>query len=128
MSRWFITTMIAAILATQSVAATLSEFMKPYAGVEPMKGSLPLLVILLRPNDPAHVPNLTQAQIRNRIFGPRKSVRTYFSEASYGWFSFQEAMITPWLVAQDDPATSAWDESTAAFIHNISDIEQKSAW
>jgi M6 family metalloprotease-like protein len=116
-----------ALLAGDGVTATLSDFAKPYAGVKPIKGSVPLLVILLRPDDPAHMPNQTQADIRNLIFGPRKSVRTYFNEVSYGWFSFKEAMVTPWLVARDDPSTSDWNESTAAFIHT-SDIHRKGAW
>ncbi|WP_143019565.1 hypothetical protein [Mesorhizobium qingshengii] len=121
-----------------------SDFVAPFAGVRQVTGTLPVLVILLRPDSPSDSPylppgtpqiqNLTQAQIdalsrdrlRKQIFGPRKSVSTYFNEISYGAFNIEEAMVTPWLVARDDPATAV-DESSHAFIHT-SDIYKKGAW
>jgi len=108
-------------------AVGAADFVKPYAGVKSVRGSLPLLVVLLRTSDPRDATTKSQAQIRQIIFGPRKSVTHYFNEVSYGNFSFKEAFTTPWLVAQDDPATSGLDESTYDFLHR-SDIYKKGAW
>jgi M6 family metalloprotease-like protein len=128
LSRLTVAAVAAVLLASHGLAATLDDFTRPHAGVGPVSGTVPLLVVLLGPNptDPADVPSATQAQIRNAIFGPRPSVRTYFAEVSYGTFGIREAMTTPWLVAQDDPATPE-DESSHAFIHT-SDIHKKGAW
>lgn len=134
----------AAMALTGGMPSAAPDFTAPFAGVRSVTGTLPVLVILLRPDDPSDSPylplstpqiqNLTQGQIeaqsrdriRRQIFGPRKSVSTYFHETSYGAFNIAEAMVTPWLVARDDPSTSV-DESSHAFIHT-SDIYKKGAW
>jgi M6 family metalloprotease-like protein len=134
----------AAMALAVGMPSAASAFDAPFAGVRKVTGTLPVLVILLRPDGPSDSPyippgtpqiqNLTQGQIdtmsrdriRRQIFGPRKSVATYFNEISYGAFNIEEAMVTPWLVARDDPSTAV-DESSHAFIHT-SDIYKKGAW
>ena len=107
-----------------------SDFTKPYAGVRPVKGTLPVLVVLLRSNDPRDATSLTVSQVRRDLFGPRMSVATYFNEVSYGAFNIKEAMITNWLIARDDPSTSV-DEASYEYVH-AGDSEQvlarKGAW
>lgn len=115
------------VLLCKVWAASVNDFIRPYAGVKPVQGTLPLLVVLLGTNDPRDATTKNQAQIRRMIFGQRKSVVHYFNEVSYGNFSFKEAFTTPWLVAQDDPATPGVDESTHDFLHH-SDIYKKGAW
>jgi M6 family metalloprotease-like protein len=102
---------------TQGQAASSSEFLKPYAGVRPVVGTRPLLVILVQARDrPAAV---APTIVRQRFFGvgPGESVSTYFNEISYGRFGVTEAMVTPWLTAQDNLATPNIDESLASFVY-----------
>ena len=63
------------LLQTETRAVSPSDFTKPYAGVYPVSGELPILVILLRAQDNAN--NVSRKTIRNRIFGPAPSVSTY---------------------------------------------------
>lgn len=110
-----------------ATGANANDFTQPYGPVKPVQGTRPLLVILLGPNDPNAVPTVTPQQIHNRIFGASNSVHAYFYENSYHTFTVSEAFITPWLVAQDDPATTV-DESSFGFVYSIDKLEEKSAW
>lgn len=106
-----------------------SAFERPYAGVHPVKGTLPVLVVLLRSNDARDTPVITDQQVRTLMFGPGKSVASYFAEVSYGWFGIREAMVTSWIIARDDPSTAV-DESRYEFVHSGGDAEiaRKGAW
>ena len=98
-------------------AGDIGDFLRPYAGVRPVVGTRPILVILLQARDrPAAV---APATIRQRFFGtgPNESVATYFNEISFGRFGVGEAMVTPWLTATDDPGTAGIDESLAGFVY-----------
>jgi len=122
---------VAALLCAVSGAAVAADFTKPFAGVKPVRGTLPVLVVLLRANDPADAPTRTATDIRNFFFGPRKSVSTYFNEVSYGTFNIKEAMVTDWLVARDDTDTPGIDESSNAWVHAGADeatLRRKGAW
>lgn len=122
---------VGALLCAFPSIAGAADFTKPFAGVKPVRGTLPVLVVLLRANDPADTPTRTAADIRNFFFGPRKSVSTYFNEVSYGNFNIKEAMVTNWLVAQDDPGTPGIDESSNAWVHAGDDeatLRRKGAW
>jgi M6 family metalloprotease-like protein len=98
-------------------AQTVPDFTQPYGPVQRAVGTQPLLVILLGTSDPAWQPTRSQQDIRNIIFGSVNSVVAYYLENSYGQFTFTEAFTTPWLIAQDDPSTGDWDESTSAFLY-----------
>ncbi len=123
--------LVAATLCTVSGASSAADFTKPFAGVKPVRGTLPVLVVLLRANDSRDTPTRTAADIRNFFFGPRKSVSTYFNEVSYGNFNIKEAMVTGWLVARDDTSTPGIDESSYAWVHAGDDeatLRRKGAW
>lgn len=123
--------LFAALLCALPGAAGAADFTKPFGDVRPVRGTLPVLVVLLHANDPADKPTRTAADIRNFFFGPRKSVSTYFNEVSYGTFNIKEAMVTNWLVAQDDPGTPGIDESSNAWVHAGADeatLRRKGAW
>lgn len=80
---------------------------------------------------PRLAPKKTPQYYDDLIFGSSKSVRGYYLENSYGKFTFTKAMITPWLKAKDDPATSL-DESSYEYLHHFDGqpgaIERKSNW
>ena len=123
--------LLAALLCALPGAAGAADFTKPFAGVRPVSGTLPVLVVLLRANDPRDAPTRTDTDIRDFFFGPRKSVSTYFNEVSYGNFNIKEAMVTDWLVARDDTNTPGIDESSYAWVHAGADeatLRRKGAW
>jgi M6 family metalloprotease-like protein len=108
------------------------DWEKPYHGIFPVLGERPLLVILL--GGKGHPPPSTQLaplrspeEFRKILFGGEKSVRGYFTEASYGHFTFREAFVTKWLEPTDDPSTGQVDESTWEFIQGL-DLGTKGAW
>lgn len=129
LSNFALTLLGVVISAVTASGASLSEFATPFAGVTEVKGPRSTLVILLHADDPAFQPNNTRAVVYNRFFGPRKSVATYFDEVSLGQFSIEEAFVTPWLTATDDPATAV-DESSSAFLYAGGFVNEttKSAW
>ena len=102
--------------AQTTAAQSASDFSQPYGSVQRTVKQQPLLVILLGSRSSPYTPTWSQEQIRRLIFGATDSVAAYYLETSYGQFTFTEAYTTPWLTAQDEPATGDWDESTFAFI------------
>jgi M6 family metalloprotease-like protein len=108
---------------TRAQAAVPGDFLKPYAGVKPVSGTRPVLVILLRARDRPN--SVSEATIRSRIFGAAPGVTSYFDEISYGRFGIREAFVTPWLVAQDNPATQGVDESLSSFVHQGGETPEK---
>lgn len=110
--RWVVGLMLALLAGAR--ALDVSAFTKPYGGVVPVHGERPLLVVLL---DAASEPQTkTQAQVRDLFFGPGDNVASYFAEVSHGAFTYREAFVTPWLIAQDDPRTPL-DESSVNWTH-----------
>ena len=92
-------------LQREAQAASPRDFTKPYSGVMPVSGNLPVLVILLDAKDNPN--KFSRNDIHKKFFGPAQSVSTYFNEISHGRFNIREAYVTPWLVAQDNPSTKA---------------------
>lgn len=110
---WLLGVTIVGCLAT-AAAQDAAAFTRPYGGVAPVQGERPLLVILL---DAASEPvSKTDAQVRALFFGGGDNVANYFTEVSNGAFTYREAFVTPWLIAQDDPDTPT-DESSADWTH-----------
>ncbi|MFC1506561.1 hypothetical protein ACFLQ6_05755, partial [Thermoproteota archaeon] len=112
------------------------NFNDPFGTLRPVVAVRHVLPIFIGANDPAHPINRSPAQIQNLLFGPTNSVRSYFSECSYGRFTIQQA-VNPngttatqnnWLLSQNDPNTSE-DESSPAYIYapDNATIERKSA-
>jgi len=66
----------------------------------------------------------TPEAVRKLIFGPAPSVSDFYFRNSFGNFTFSEAMITDWLIAEDDPATPHQDESSYAYIHGSAEGEK----
>lgn len=100
-----------------ALGADVGEFLRPYAGVRPVLGTRPLLVILLQARDrPAAA---SPAVLQQRFFGvgTNESVATYFNEISYGRFGIREAWVTPWLTAEDNPGTPGVDESLSGSVY-----------
>ena len=96
------------------LAQDASTFTRPYGGVVPVQGERPLLVILL---DAATEPqSKSQTQVRDLFFGSGDNVATYYSEVSNGAFTYREAFVTPWLIAEDNPDTPV-DESSSEWTH-----------
>lgn len=60
---------------------------------------------------------LSRDAIRSMLFGATDSVRAYFLAASFGKFTFDEALTTEWLTARDDEETGDVDESSFAVLH-----------
>lgn len=63
-----------------------------------------------------HTRTMTQAEIREQLFGAAASVDRWFTENSFGKFRIREAYISPWLVMPDDPKTGE-NESSYQFFH-----------
>lgn len=72
--------------------------------VEPIIGSVPLMLVLLEFPDSPHNPTHSPAYFDDLMFGDDPSVNGYFDEISYGQFSFQNAGITNWVMAPSSAA------------------------
>lgn len=62
-----------ALVALTGHGAGPADFQRPFMSLEPVRGEVPLLVVLLGPDDPAERPALGRDEIEANVFGPAPS-------------------------------------------------------